>query len=1418
MKKAFFIAVIGAVLSLPFVSGASTVAATPADQPIVPGEWHLSLSKALAMAQATGIPVLGFWANTGCQNCADVIDQAVNTPEFAAWRRDRKPLLVFGEGKTLAGDLYDWVDASNIESDGSNAYPFIRIYWVEKDGTVRVNTRFSGYPYRANAQTLINKIESYIATFTYSGRVKFACTPGLEMEPDTPSVPLPLIRENGSDGILTNTLSFTRTLAGGGSTNWLETLVWSEGETGKTVTVANEGHYVGGSVTLTLSAAGEDDQTAVIAMVEERAVSTTNPRFLGEPFAFGEWTMDLAAATNAVAATNATAYTLVLFTGSLWCPYCIGMERDWLSTPAFKDFVRTNNIALVAIDNYKRDGSAPTLLRYDVYRGATNDTRNGHSGAGYLSRHGIPVATAEAVLARNMAVQAAWTLPGATRIGYPTLLLLRKDGSIAGRTSGYYVMTDATVVPAVQSFDLGINMARLNELLALARDPLEGNEERNGHYSTTADALGAKDIKVASLRSVDVTDVYRLGTAAGLRQTVSVSGPLNASVQVAMLDSAGTPLQSLNGSLTSGVAVTANITGTGRVYAAVTASGAAVQLSSPNPTVRPYAIETRYELFATEAAQTLDVAPFAAGGTFDTSLTVVSNAVYRFAAGGAALSFPAGGFEAAGGDLFRALSDGVAALRLTDVSAGDTLSWQLWQPGRVGFAQAAASVSETATNVVIAVRRTDGSSGACSVSVALNAAGTTATAGDDFVDVFGAGAVLTWADGETGTKTISLPLRDDAGYEGEEVVALTLAVAAGAATLAADGADYRLTIVENDQPVVGRLAFAGASAPYAKTSPLTIVAREGSQVTLGVERVEGASTAVSAQLTATAGIVEPAALVWAHNDRVTVKTSVVTLPMLAQVPQGVVTLTLVPGSTIQAVPGKDSVVVQLIAADAPVFARETAAFSGQTRVAFDQTIRILQAEGGKLSVERLSGSLPDGIKAAFDAAAGVLRLTGLPKKAGAYTAVYQVSEIRGSRRVMGGVVLVTINVVALETVNAAAARSVSLAEGAVIDRGLGRVVGTLRLSLTRATRLTAKYQGLTQTVSFSRKNWSACDAEGTVTAVVSKGDYGLTIRMTAAGELSAVVIDPDAEGPLMGDLAMSPWNASTPATDYVGYYTASLSPAAAAGEVAPSGHSYMTISLGSSAERTGKAKYAGKMADGTSYSGSAVLRPLDGAAAEMVVFTRKSRHVLAGLFAIAANAKATYKTYPSAISACGDVEPYCAFDSGYDETSFDVVLDVCGGYYNSADSLQEYYDLYEEAGPMVLMASGAVPGSSYYGAATALPAADLTVTDVALRIPRENDNPTKIRLSFSKTTGLFHGTFKIPFSLGKTLSATYSGVLLPGWVGDCGCGAAEVELPEKPFGMGAYWFRDRIPVGSGSSLKSVSRGYPIIIQKVGSVD
>jgi hypothetical protein len=769
------------------------------------------------------------------------------------------------------------------------------------------------------------------------------------------------------------------------------------------------------------------------------------------------------------------------------------------------------------------------------------------------------------------------------------------------------------------------------------------------------------------------------------------------------------------------------------------------------------------------------------------------------------------------------MAGGAVNLALTADTQEGTFTWQIWNPGTVGFVQTGQSVPETAGEVVIAVERAGGSAGVCVVRISNDPVNTTATAGEDFADLFAAGLFLSWADGETGTKSFILPLTDDLGYEGNEAIALSLAVTEGGAT-PAEGQMYDvLTITDNDLLAVGRLMFTEAGTFFAKTSPLTIVAPEGGQVLLGVARVDGASTAVTGTVTATAGAVWPDTLTWANNDRVVTQGTVVTLPTLAEYPRGLVTVTLTPKGSVGAVSGKRAVTIQLVAENAPFFASDEIAFAAQTAVAFEQRVPVLQTEGGSISVTRLSGTVPSGITAVYDKTAGALKLAGVPQRAGTFTAVYQVSETRAGRRVAGGVVQVTVTVSALGSVNAAATNTISGAEGAVLDTNEpARVAGILTYSVTSAGRATAKYRSRKGTVSFSGVNWSACDSQGVLTAVMGNGSYGLTVQLTPEGGLTARVIDPAYAYPLTATLVAPAWSAVNPASAYQGYYTVILSPSAATGGLAPLGHSFMTVSLTSTAAKSGRVTYAGYLADGTPYSGSAILQPLADGTAQMIVFAGNTKYTLAGVFVIAAQADEDYKTYPSAVTARGGIEPYWSCGSGYEETSYDIALEVFGGFYSSADSLVEFYAQYEGTGPMRLMADGTVPVSAYYGTATALPFMDMSVSDSFLWLAAGAANPTGVTFYFSKATGIFRGSMRLPFVLpGKTSTvwASYAGVLLPGWVGaECqtGCADNEGELPPKPFGMGSYWYRDKVQVeGFGfNTLMSFSAGYPLVIEKV----
>ena len=111
-------------------------------------------------------------------------------------------------------------------------------------------------------------------------------------------------------------------------------------------------------------------------------------------------------------------------------------------------------------------------------------------------------------------------------------------------------------------------------------------------------------------------------------------------------------------------------------------------------------------------------------------------------------------------------------------------------PGIIGLITTNQTVAEATATVVFTVRRTGGSDGSVSVHYAT-AAGQALT-GSDFQDASG---TLSWDDGDTSDRFITINLIDDAEVEGDENFSLTLSEPTGGATLAASQA---VTNIAND--------------------------------------------------------------------------------------------------------------------------------------------------------------------------------------------------------------------------------------------------------------------------------------------------------------------------------------------------------------------------------------------------------------------------------------------------------------------------------------------------------------------------------------------------------------------------------------------------------------------------------------------
>ena len=86
-------------------------------------------------------------------------------------------------------------------------------------------------------------------------------------------------------------------------------------------------------------------------------------------------------------------------------------------------------------------------------------------------------------------------------------------------------------------------------------------------------------------------------------------------------------------------------------------------------------------------------------------------------------------------------------------------------PGTVKFDQSSVSVLEEAGVALVVVERSQGEDGL--ITVAYSSADVTATAGNDYNAVAGTSS---WADGDGGNKTITVPLINDANPEGNETL------------------------------------------------------------------------------------------------------------------------------------------------------------------------------------------------------------------------------------------------------------------------------------------------------------------------------------------------------------------------------------------------------------------------------------------------------------------------------------------------------------------------------------------------------------------------------------------------------------------------------------------------------------------------
>ncbi len=125
------------------------------------------------------------------------------------------------------------------------------------------------------------------------------------------------------------------------------------------------------------------------------------------------------------------------------------------------------------------------------------------------------------------------------------------------------------------------------------------------------------------------------------------------------------------------------------------------------------------------------------------------------------------------------------------------------EPGDLRFAQATRQVGEGGGTVSLTVNRVGGNDGAVTVSYATSNG--SAQAGTDYTQ---SGGTLAWADGDSGARTILVPILDDGATESNETFNVTLSSPTGGAGLGSPSS-ATVTITDNDDetPSPGTLAF-----------------------------------------------------------------------------------------------------------------------------------------------------------------------------------------------------------------------------------------------------------------------------------------------------------------------------------------------------------------------------------------------------------------------------------------------------------------------------------------------------------------------------------------------------------------------------------------------------------------------------------
>ena len=1449
---------------------------------VVPGYWHLNRASALRYAKANNLPLIAIWSNGGgrCSHCLR-FEKGLASSNWKNWMKDANGIgsaLVYsfvysGDGSygKVGGD--EWTFCYN--STYQDTYPIIRVIWYV-NGKKKLDKYYMGDDIIGTATgsaagkkqaNFFNKLLTGAGfkrpknTPKYTGgEFAFAGTDsdGLEAEVGvTTYVDIPLSRTNKTAAAVVSTNKVVVAYPDGETIT--RTVYWDAGESATNVTIDIDTSLyatAGTEITLTLvDAAGKGVATNSIAMVKKEN-SPSNPLWIGEKTSdeldWGEWTMDIEAAMKKVSDYNTgtgnttsgsgphllsappavdRAYTLVLLEGALWCPDCHNTDENLLEKQEFVDWAKSNKVALVAIDLPRASGSTKLTTCSLLTRDAGNCSwaaSGKSSGASYISRKMIDTASAADVIARNWEIAQKLRLPNWSNVlrpPVPSLFLIRDDGTIAARNQYFGGIKSPT-----NDGNLAAHLLRFDEMLAMADDDVES---ANDKMETTTETIGKRDSSVAdrTISMIDSVDYYLLDPdTVGKRINFTLTSDANAGIALSVIEVATSGSTRSEKSLgvayvtTGSMDVSVSIPSTNCCVAVGYVTGNGFQdamdpyfsVTNSKSSLATYSVSTDFVIDPTEVAQTNVVADYGNGMT----VALVSNQLYRITglADNAAYLSPA---DTLGDDYYLALVTDDVRLNL----AGETVVCQKWNPGKVGFAQASAPVPESAGMYKIRIAREDGVSGVGRATLSLDAANSSEY-GD--LIVLPDDPTVSWAEGDSEVKELTVYIVENEFADGDQTFCFNLEtegdVAPGRAT-------FRLTVRENDKSAPGRIAVVETAPAMGKD--MTVYARAGAAVAITLGRSGGSSGEQTVSLSVQSGTLDEETFTW-DNRIVAPQTATWTMPAGA----GKTKLVMTPAAGSKVDASARILTAYVLDENAPGFESD-AALCEATRYVPMAEVRIALDEKATdaATVKKFAGTLAPGLAWKYDSVAKELVLSGVPSKAGSFTAVFR--AYNGSTA--GLTCAVTVDVLdpatsgagesLEEPLNAFVAKSRTFSDIPVFDTATSNMTGLLTLTVPRSGRMSAKYRSVgAGSVSLASGSWDAIDAAGTLSAVLSgrsgTNEYSLAVSANADGTVDLELTDPAYPGDAFECMiTTNVWSKDNPATDFKGYYTVSLPrKSTLSGTVLAAGAGYATLKMNTAAAiYKGKFAYAGILPDGKGFSGSTTVVPQDWTTFSVSNYWSRglvpllsvgTLDTLAGALQINPGAadpntdynvdengfgtgRCYFKYLRRSVRPAAEANILWRHVEKAEEFSCEATLDAFGTYYLSTEnnfrqccetalgtSRLTFFVLDADGNGNAVWKTNAntFVNVSYVNTGTK------KKPKYANKIAAASTKGVIKSLAFTLSTGIVTGKFVYD---GDTYS--YKGVVMPGWGSqectECGLGGAEAAL--RPFISGAAWIDEQ---------------------------